>query len=60
MIRMDKQEAVKMVAKMAAIISANGEGSIDQAIAKSVEILRGAEEAVEAEYGKKEEKKQKK
>lgn len=59
MIHMDKQEAVKMVAKMAAIIGA-GVGSIDQAIATSVEILRGAEEAVEAEYGKKEDKKQKK
>ena len=59
MLRMDKQEAVKMVAKMAAIISAR-EGSIDQAVANAVEILKGAEEAIEAEYGKKEEKKQKK
>jgi hypothetical protein len=57
MIRMDKQEAVKMVAKMAAIISAR-EGSIDQAVANAVEILKGAEEAIEAEYKvKKEEKK---
>lgn len=58
MIRMDKQEAVKMVAKIAAIICAR-EGSIDQAVANAVEILKGAEEAVEKELTKKDKKEEK-
>jgi hypothetical protein len=59
MIRMEKQEAVKMVTKVAAIIFAR-EGSIDQAVANAVEILKGAEEAVEAELAKKDKKEEKK
>jgi hypothetical protein len=60
MLNMDKQEAVKYVARIAATICAGGEQSVDQAVAKAVEIVRIAEKVVEEEYGKKEEKKQKK